>query len=319
MPLDKRWECALVHERRAKKTTSSSSASNDDGIPASTLHVKGDIKNKQAHLAVLMKKVEELKAEIESLEQQQASAPPSLTKEKIANETRQEAKLDKEKLADLIDLGPAENESPSLDDVLERKLLAFRARGPHKWVGDTDCPACPAAAFCPNASIRPTQCPAGTFTTGLAKAEEDCEVCPPGFKCSQPAVTDFEQSSVSREPDGSSVGGSSGPESCPEDNTTIHFSFPNITGCVENCPYQFERQSYCHKAGDGRVPDRTATAVRVEQLIDLRGPRGVAVRDQALADLVMILGNLTAEELRRQLLIAPGKTRKKHLIVGPFL
>ena len=95
---------------------------------------KEDIKNKQAHLAVLMKKVEELKAEIESLEQQQASAPPSLTKEKIANETRQEAKLDKEKLADLIDLGPAENESPSLDDVLERKLLAFRARGPHKWV-----------------------------------------------------------------------------------------------------------------------------------------------------------------------------------------
>ena len=48
-------------------------------------------------------------------------------------------------------------------------------------------------------------------------------------------------------------------ESCAQlqDNTTIHFSFPNITGCVENCPYQFERQSYCHKAGDGRVPDRT--------------------------------------------------------------
>ncbi|CAE7573796.1 unnamed protein product [Symbiodinium pilosum] len=32
------------------------------------------------------------------------------------------------------------------------------------------------------------------------------------------------------------------------------------------------------------------------QLIDLRGPRGTAVRAQALADLVLLLGNLTAEE-----------------------
>ena len=31
---------------------------------------------------------------------------------------------------------------------------------------------------------------------------------------------------------------------------------------VENCPYQFERQSYCHKAGDGRVPDRTGFRLR---------------------------------------------------------
>ncbi|CAE7252375.1 unnamed protein product [Symbiodinium natans] len=163
-------------------------------------------------------------------------------------------------------------------------------------VGDTDCAACPSAAFCVTGSTRPTQCPAGTFSTGLAKEEADCEVCPVGFKCGQTVVTDFMQSAVSREPDGSSTAGSDGPEACPEDNTTIHFSFPNYTGCVENCPYHFERQSYCHVAGDGRVPDRTATAARVEQLIDLRGPRGDAVRSQALADLGMILGNLTAEE-----------------------
>eukprot|EP00439_Symbiodinium_sp_Y106_P022470 s9433_g2.t1 len=127
MPMGKRWESALVHERRSKKTTSSLSSKDAPGA-----HVKGDIKNKQAHLAVLLEKVKELQEEISHLEEHQASQPTTFTKEKLANEKRQETNADPEKLANLIDLEPAigtEHESPSIEDHLEQKLLVFRQRG----------------------------------------------------------------------------------------------------------------------------------------------------------------------------------------------
>jgi len=99
-----------------------------------------------------------------------------------------------------------------------------------------------------------------------------------------------------READGSPMGGSAYPEACTVDETVLHHDFPEVKGCVENCPYDFPRQSYCHVAGDGRVPDRTQIALRVASLINERQPglRRTAARDAALVDLTVLLDNLTA-------------------------
>ncbi|CAK9033962.1 unnamed protein product [Durusdinium trenchii] len=169
----------------------------------------------------------------------------------------------------------------------------------------TDCLPCPAAAFCPHASVLPTQCPAGTFQSNtLAESEAECEECPEGFRCRMPLVADLEQSNVARLPDGQPVAGTAVPEVCEEDEVVIHHFYPNVTGCVENCPYQFPRQSYCHVAGDGRVPDRTSTALMIDTLVEHRGEnRPLQLRQDALSNLIQLLDNLTSEEAADSLLM----------------
>ncbi|CAJ1351858.1 unnamed protein product [Effrenium voratum] len=177
-------------------------------------------------------------------------------------------------------------------------------------VEDTDCIACPAASFCVNGSVVPRQCPPGTFSNASSDSETDCEPCPEGYQCRFPVSSDLDQSSVARLPNGQLVAGSDGPELCPVDANVLHFSFPNVTGCVEHCPYQFPRQSYCHRPGDGRVPDRTSWALVVEQHLSLRsGNRAVEVRQTALLDLILVLQNLTAEEAANTLTMLDGNGR----------
>ncbi|CAJ1414574.1 unnamed protein product [Effrenium voratum] len=177
-------------------------------------------------------------------------------------------------------------------------------------VEDTDCIACPAASFCVNGSVVPRQCPPGTFSNASSDSETDCEPCPEGYQCRFPVSSDLDQSSVARLPNGQLVAGSDGPELCPVDANVLHFSFPNVTGCVEHCPYQFPQQSYCHRPGDGRVPDRTSWALVVEQHLSLRsGNRAVEVRQTALLDLILVLQNLTAEEAANTLTMLDGNGR----------
>eukprot|EP00928_Gymnodinium_smaydae_P046259 TRINITY_DN30816_c0_g1_i1.p1 TRINITY_DN30816_c0_g1~~TRINITY_DN30816_c0_g1_i1.p1 ORF type:complete len:525 (+),score=93.37 TRINITY_DN30816_c0_g1_i1:158-1732(+) len=164
-------------------------------------------------------------------------------------------------------------------------------------IGD-ECTPCPASFFCPERSVLPTSCPPGTTSGMLAEKELDCADCPVGQRCQQPVNIYTAQSLVVREANGEQMVGSVSSEACAVDTTVHHFSYPSVRGCTEHCPYQFERQSYCHVSGDGRTPDRTWRAQRLAQLVSLRGASGEAqaVRDGALAELADELGNLTAEE-----------------------
>ena len=97
----------------------------------SGLHLKGELKNKQAHLATLYKKIKELEEEIKSLEERIEAEPKSATQEKRDMEARQETRLDQDKLNALIASSSAENtehEAPAvpIDEEIESKLLAFR-------------------------------------------------------------------------------------------------------------------------------------------------------------------------------------------------
>merc|ERR1712226_843971 len=48
------------------------------------------------------------------------------------------------------------------------------------------CDFCPAGHFCPEGSVHPTSCPAGTFTNNIgAETVTDCMVCPVGSYCSE--------------------------------------------------------------------------------------------------------------------------------------
>eukprot|EP00438_Fugacium_kawagutii_P035759 Skav202572 [mRNA] locus=scaffold104:35204:46590:- [translate_table: standard] len=59
---------------------------------------------------------------------------------------------------------------------------------------DTDCDACPAAAFCVLGAVVPQQCPAGTFQGDPAAEDESaCQDCPEGFSCSALVIFGFEQ------------------------------------------------------------------------------------------------------------------------------
>ena len=53
-------------------------------------------------------------------------------------------------------------------------------------LGSPSCKACPAGSYCPEMSVYPTDCPAGTYREwdGLnGRSVEDCITCPPGSYC----------------------------------------------------------------------------------------------------------------------------------------
>jgi len=101
------------------------------------------------------------------------------------------------------------------------------------------------------------------------------------------------------EPYGGSVVGAVTPELCDVDRTVIHPSYPDEKGCVERCPYQLPRQSFCHRAGDGRPPDPSRQAIRIHELIKQRQPDTFfSLEDQAytLNNLTQTLANLSPQE-----------------------
>lgn len=121
------------------------------------------------------------------------------------------------------------------------------------------------------------------------------------------------QSLVARRKDGATIGGAVAPEACTRDATVRHFSYPQVMGCVEHCPYDFAQQSFCHVAGDGRVPDRSQGALQVSTLVLQRGQRGFApetMRQAALGNLTELLDSMTAEERNASttMLDANGRT-----------
>ena len=107
MPESARWPSAMVHERTKKSASTA----------VSGLHIKGELKNQQAHLATLYKKIKELEEEIKSLEERIEAEPKSATQEKRDMEARQETRLDQDKLnaliCSLLDLKEWHTGSPS--------------------------------------------------------------------------------------------------------------------------------------------------------------------------------------------------------------
>lgn len=111
------------------------------------------------------------------------------------------------------------------------------------------------------------------------------------------------------------------PEACSVDVTVIHFQYPDLVGCVEHCPYMHPHQSYCHVAGDGRPPDRTALELRIGSLAVQRGRQALFTETEQAAALVAIgavLGNASAFE-RHQALTAVDRNGRTPLIVAGML
>ncbi|CAE8621650.1 unnamed protein product [Polarella glacialis] len=186
-------------------------------------------------------------------------------------------------------------------------------------VNGSGCTSCPAAFFCVEGGIVPRQCPAGTYSQNESAVELDCLDCPVGHRCQMPTTTDTLQSSVVREANGVSMGGSAAPEACTYDTTVRHYLFPDITGCVDNCPYNFKRQSYCHVPGDGRSPDPGAFSQQVVSLVLLRGRSGqasTAQREAALVNLTAFLSSLTAEECLGSLTDLDGNGRTPMILAA---
>jgi len=197
------------------------------------------------------------------------------------------------------------------------------------WGGGVDvcslsndfCELCPASYFCPRASALPTSCPPGTTSQPGATKEADCEDCPVGYRCQKPVNASVLQSSVAREANGELIVGSAVPEECPVDTTVVHFSYPDRTGCVERCPYQLPRQSYCHVAGDGRIPDRGRSALRIGELVVKCSRDSLFTsehRNEALAELSTLLANMTAEE-RVSVLTMPDQNGRTPIILAAII
>eukprot|EP00931_Biecheleriopsis_adriatica_P091409 TRINITY_DN65293_c0_g1_i1.p1 TRINITY_DN65293_c0_g1~~TRINITY_DN65293_c0_g1_i1.p1 ORF type:complete len:569 (-),score=88.56 TRINITY_DN65293_c0_g1_i1:99-1805(-) len=186
-------------------------------------------------------------------------------------------------------------------------------------VDGTGCSSCPAAFFCTTGSVVPMQCPAGTYSGIESEAESDCADCPEGMECSMATSSDYLQADVRRNSWGTTMGGVETPVSCPVDETVLHHSFPDITGCVEHCPYQFPRQSYCHMAGDGRVPDRTSDALSVASLVLERGQYGLrseVQREEALSNLSILLSSMSPEESLKSLTMPDSNGRTPMLMAA---
>lgn len=161
------------------------------------------------------------------------------------------------------------------------------------------CTICPAGFFCPIGSGIPTSCPPGTLSSEGAWSQEMCADCPVGHRCQLLLNTSTLQSLVYREANGELVVGSAESEACTNDITVVHYSYPNFTGCAERCPYLLPRQSFCHVAGDGRLPDPGRLTLKVQELVSRRakdGLYGTLEREVALANLTALLANLSAEE-----------------------
>jgi len=112
--------------------------------------------------------------------------------------------------------------------------------------------------------------------------------CPEGSKCALPVNKSTAQSLVVRDANGEQLVGSVQPVLCAVDTWNWHYSYPNLTGCVENCPYKHTHQSYCHIAGDGRVPDRTAAERRITNLLTDRARFGPAMKSERQAALAAL-------------------------------
>lgn len=163
---------------------------------------------------------------------------------------------------------------------------------------EAPCELCLPGFFCPEGSVVPTACPAGTFAGDGTPAEENCTDCPVGYRCSVPAENWTKHSLVHLDPSGFPVVGSPEPESCEVDVTEVHYSHPSYTGCEEGCPFQLPRQAFCHVAGDGRIPNRDKEALAVADLLARRNTGGrtlPASQDHVLGKLSEMLDGLEAE------------------------
>lgn len=187
--------------------------------------------------------------------------------------------------------------------------------------GDS-CTQCPVSFFCPEGSDVPTSCPAGTTSGTSAKAEFDCEECPVGYRCQLPLDATRHQSLVLREANGAPQVGSVTPELCTVDTTVIHFSYPALKGCLEQCPNMHPHQSYCHVAGDGRLPDRSKRELRLGDLLAQRTQRSLATkvdREEALQAIDELLGNLTNVADRLGVLTLPDHNGRTPLLIAATL
>lgn len=184
-----------------------------------------------------------------------------------------------------------------------------------------DCTFCPDGFFCPIASTVPTSCPAGTHTGPGTKREVDCIECPVGHKCQSLASTDYEQSLVVREANLEQMVGSTTAaiSKCTVDEAILHYSYPNVTGCGEHCPYQIPHQSYCHVSGDGRWPDRRWGERNIMELIALRSELGrtnLTVQEDALADMNFTLAEVMSDEQRIEAFRAVDKNGRTALMLA---
>lgn len=172
--------------------------------------------------------------------------------------------------------------------------------------------------FCPLGSDVPTACPAGTWSGNSTRAEPDCADCPVGYRCGVPALDWTRHSMVVVDAHGNPIVGSPMPELCEVDETPVHYSFPDHQGCEERCPFQLPRQSFCHIAGDGRMPDKDRAAVSIGELVARSGSSGLTTpseRAQALGNLTLELDNLSEPD-RRSALSWPDRNGRTPLIMA---
>lgn len=183
------------------------------------------------------------------------------------------------------------------------------------------CTLCPTGFFCPIGSSVPTSCPAGTHSAEGTEREADCIECPVGYKCQSLASTDYAQSLVVREANLEQMVGcpTASIAVCDVDTTVHHHSYPNITGCLEHCPYQIPHQSYCHIAGDGRFPQRRRGERNIMELIALRSEMGrtsLSVQQDALDDMNFTLSEILSEAERIEVFRAVDKNGRTALMLA---
>jgi len=175
--------------------------------------------------------------------------------------------------------------------------------------------------FCPEGSDVPTACPPGTWSGNETQAEANCSDCPVGYRCIEFAQNWTHQSAVYLDTSGRAVVGTGVPELCDVDRTPVHYSYPDFQGCEESCPYEYPRQSYCHVAGDGRIPERDRLTLFVSDFIAKRSTGGLTVpieQDQALRNLSQELTNMSAAD-RQHVLAFPDRNGRPPLILAAML
>lgn len=194
------------------------------------------------------------------------------------------------------------------------------AAGANCTFHDVPCNLCLLGFFCPLGSVVPTACPAGTWAGNGTPAEADCADCPVGYRCVAPALAWTKHSLVHRDAHGFPMVGSAAPELCEVDVTPVHYSYPDHQGCEEGCPFELPRQSFCHVAGDGRIPDRDRASLMVGDLVTRRaaGFRTAAAQDRALARLSEELANMTEPD-RRSVLSLPDKNGRTPLLMAAMM
>jgi hypothetical protein len=149
----------------------------------------------------------------------------------------------------------------------------------------------------------------------------DCIECPVGKQCRQAADWNYDQSLVVRGRWDEQWVGTTSPEDCYVDSTIRHFHYPNLRGCIENCPFQIPHQSFCHVAGDGRLPDRPVRERAFGDMLKQRSHNtAVTQEDQttALSAIHKELASLSAIE-RLGLLTHPDQNARTPLMMAAML